>query len=470
MRWREQPMSAGDITLRPDEARPDGGAGAGADAAPGFRRPRTAREERALPVLASPPLGGTREETAQAPSRSGIDLAIHDHLDAIGGEWRSFERDADHTVFQSFDWLANWQRHIGAAQGVVPAIVVGRGAGGETLFILPLAVETLGPLRRLTWLGSQSCDYNAPLLAGHFSARVSAKRFALAWRDVIGRLRAEARFRFDLIDLAKMPECVGEQRNPFVDLKVRAHPSRAYAAVLGHDWDTFYAAKRSPSTRKRERRQLRQLAEHGQVCFIDVEGGDERARTFATLLEQKSRVFARMGVDNPFLRPGQREFFLAMANDPAMAARIHVSRLDVGTQTAAASIGLKYRGCYYLILSSYDAGALSRFGPGRAHLHELLRHSITQRFARFDFTVGDEPYKRDWCNIELNLHDHLTAITFRGWLIGAITAEFRRIKRFIKQSPGLWRAFSKARALAGCPVRVESMPSIAGDQSGFRPV
>jgi hypothetical protein len=28
-------------------------------------------------------------------------------------------------------------------------------------------------------------------------------------------------------------------------------------------------------------------------------------------------------------------------------------------------------------------------------------------------------------------------------------AVFRRIKRHIKQAPGLWRAFSRARALAG---------------------
>jgi hypothetical protein len=55
---------------------------------------------------------------------------------------------------------------------------------------------------------------------------------------------------------------------------------------------------------------------------------------------------------------------------------------------------------------------------------------------------------RDWSDTELRLHDYSTAATVRGWLIGAMIAQFRRIKRFIKQSPGLWRSFSKARALA----------------------
>jgi CelD/BcsL family acetyltransferase involved in cellulose biosynthesis len=342
---REQPMSAGNATLRTGDAHLDGSAPAAAAVARDIRWPQAAYEDEELPLFVSPPLVGAREPATQTASRSGIGLRIHADLDEISAQWRSFERHADHTVFQSFDWLANWQRHIGAVRGTLPAIVVGRELDGEILFILQFAIETDGPIRRLTWLGSQLCDYNAPLLADHFSAHVSAARFFLAWRDGIDLLRSEAHFRFDLIDLEKMPECVGEQRNPFIDLNVRAHPSGAYVADLGRDWDELYAAKRSASTRKRERRQLRQLADHGKLCFIDVEDHDERRRTLTTLFEQKSRAFARMGIDDPFLRSGHREFFLAMANDPAMHGLIHVSRLDVGTHIAAASIGLKFSFC-----------------------------------------------------------------------------------------------------------------------------
>jgi len=435
-------MSVSDVTLR----RGEGGCGGAAAATGinyGLRQPLTARDKPAEPMRLP-------DRIAQTEAQPDIYLRVHDDLDEVCREWRSFEQHADHTVFQSIDWLANWQRHIGALQKLVPAIVIGREADGEILFILPLAVEALGPIQRLTWLGSRLCDYNAPLLAERFSAHVSVERFMLAWRDIIRLLRSDPRFRFDLIDLQKMPECVGAQRNPFLDLDVRVHPSGAYAAALGADWDAFYAAKRSSSTRKRERRQLRQLADHGAVSFTEIEDCEERARTLSTLFEQKSRILARMGIDSPFfLLPGRREFFLALVNDLALRGCIHVSRLTVGAQVAAASIGLKHRGCYYLIMSSYDAGELSRFGPGRAHLHELLRHAIGEGLQRFDFTVGDEPYKRDWSDLELRLHDYLKATTLRGWGMKLLMVQYRRLKRCIKQSPGLWRAFRKARALAG---------------------
>jgi CelD/BcsL family acetyltransferase involved in cellulose biosynthesis len=437
-------MSAGNVTLRASERHAQSDVAVVAEPASG--PDCVSAEERALPLSASPPLGVICPQQVQ--SGAGVQLQLFGNLEEVARTWKAFEAHADRTVFQSFDWLAAWQRHIGARRGCVPAIVLGRDGDGEPLFILQLAVEPSGAARRLTWLGSELCDYNAPLLAEQFSDRMSTQRFARAWRDAIALLQADARFRFDLIDLQKMPETIGAQRNPFLDLGVQPHPSGAYLANLGKDWEAFYAAKRSSATRKRERRQLKQLAGHGAVRFVDVEAGEEAARTLATLFEQKSRAFARMGVDDPFAGPGRRDFFSAIAADSSLRELVHVSRLDVGASMAAINIGLKFRGCYYLILSSYDDGEVARFGPGRAHLNELLRHAIARGFDRFDFTVGDEPYKRDWSDIELALFDHLAAISLRGYTVMTMTRAFRRAKRLIKQSPILWPAFSKARAAA----------------------
>jgi CelD/BcsL family acetyltransferase involved in cellulose biosynthesis len=446
-------MPQSNATLRPSEHRAERAAPAAAARMVGH----TAWPEPELPLSPSPPLSAAEATTVEPTSASGISLRIHCDLDAVREIWKAFEVEADRTVFQSFDWLAAWQRHIGVARGTVPAIVLGRDGDGELLFLLQLAVETEGPARRLTWLGEQLCDYNAPLLSPHFSGRMSAERFVRAWRDVIALLRREERLRFDLIDLQKMPETIGAQRNPFLDLQdldfhsikfqLLPHPSGAYVANLGCDWNEFYAAKRSSATRKKERKQLKHLAEHGEVRFVDVNNTDDIARTLATLFSQKSRSFARMGVEDQFAQPGRRDFFLAAATDPALRDVVHVSRLDVGDTMAATNVGLKSRDCYYLILSSYDDGELARFGPGRAHLHELLRYAIEAGLHRFDFTVGDEPYKRDWSDVELRLFDHLAPVTLRGWLAMTLAAVYRRTKRHIKQSPALWRAFSKARAL-----------------------
>ncbi len=71
-----------------------------------------------------------------------------------------------------------------------------------------------------------------------------------------------------------------------------------------------------------------------------------------------------------------------------------------------------------------------------------MRHAIDRGFARFDFTVGDEGYKRDWSDTVLKLYDYLAAETPRGWLVVALTSAYRRTKRFIKQTPVAVATFS----------------------------
>jgi CelD/BcsL family acetyltransferase involved in cellulose biosynthesis len=391
---------------------------------------------------------GAGEQNVSAAARPAIRLELASDLRELEQEWRAFERRADCTAFQSFDWLAKWQRHIGMRAGTRPAVILGRDTHGELLFILPLAIEARGPIRRLTWLGSELCDYNAPLLARRLPSVLSSDQFKPLWREGMALLRADPRLRFDLVDLQKMPRQVGAQENPLLALGVSAHPSGAYVAELGRDWVSFYAAKRSSATRKKERQQLKRLADHGEIRFVEAHDQQDRTQTLGALIAQKARLFERMGVGNMFAQPGCEAFYRDLAADPSCGELVHVSRLDVGAEVAAASLGLRFGDSYYLVLSSYHDGEISRVGPGRAHLHELLRYAIEHGFRRFDFTVGDEPYKLDWSDIELRLWDHLAAVTVPGHAAAAVTAAFRRTKRFIKQTPVLWRAFNKVRTLA----------------------
>jgi CelD/BcsL family acetyltransferase involved in cellulose biosynthesis len=378
-----------------------------------------------------------------------IDLRLYIDLDEARAQFDAFARESDQMAFQNFEWLSAWDRHIGRTQGVAPLLVVGADRDGTPLLMLALGIETRGLARRLTWLGTDQCDYNGPTLHKRFAERFTANDFAALWARIITLLQTESGHTFDIVDLAKMPETIGEQPNPFLALPTAPNPSGAYITSLGNDWDAFYTEKRSSQTRKKERRQLKHLAEFGAVQFVDVQATDERKRTLELLFQQKSRALARMGAEDIFASPERRAFYLDMATSDTMRDLVHVSRLDIGGAGAAVSVGLRADGRYYLILTSYDDGEASKHGPGRALLHELLRYAIANRFRYFDFTIGDEPYKMDWSDSRLVLHDHLSATTLRGLAaVKALTA-FRALKRTIKQNPTMWLAFSKARAAAG---------------------
>jgi D-aspartate ligase len=405
----------------------------------------TAFQDVAAPAEMRSPAGNTSgERTGNGAPR--LSVQIFSDLAAVEAEWRQFERSADCTAFQTFDWLAAWQRHVGKRRGTRPAIAVGRFADGAIAFILPLCLMRRHLARRLCWLGQELSDYNAPLLAADFSERTTPADFLAAWQELLVQMQREPLLQHDWIEFEKMPERVGEQANPFTHLRVAPNRSSAHLAHLGNDWEKFYRTKRSSATRRRDRSKLRHMEQFGEIRFSTATDAADARRTLEILMEQKSRAFARKGVADIFAPPGHREFFLDLAANPTARHLVHISRTQIGEACAATNFGIVFGGCYYHLLASYVDGEVAHYGPGALHLRELLAYAIDRGLKSFDFTIGDEPYKRDWCDAVLKLYDYASTTTWRGLPARMLSSARRRSKRLIKQTPLLWNVASHGRS------------------------
>ncbi len=389
-----------------------------------------------------------RSELLREP-RPGLSLHIYSDLAAVEGEWRSFERVADCTAFQTFDWLATWQRHVGEREGIRPVIAIGRFGDGDIAFLLPLGIVPDRFARRLSWLGQELCDYNAPLLARDFSERVTPERFLAAWQELQVQMRCEPLLRHDWFEFEKMPQKIGGQTNPFTYLGVTQNPSGAHLTQLGDDWEKFYNAKRSSSTRRRDRAKRKHMSQFGDVRFATATDAEDARRTLETLMDQKSRSLARKGIADIFAPPGHREFYLDLVSNPKTRHLVHVSRVEIGTDCAAANFGIIFGDCYYHVLASFVDTEVAHYGPGALHLRELMAYAIKCGLKRFDFTVGDEPYKLEWSDTDLKLCDYAATVTWRGLPARWFSTVRRRVKRFIKQTPVLWKLASHARSAIG---------------------
>jgi D-aspartate ligase len=419
--------------------------------------------------------------------RPRLSISIFSELAAVEAEWREFQRTADCTAFQTFDWIAAWQRHVGERLGARPVVIVGRFAASDMAFIAPLCLMRRYAAQRLCWLGQDLCDYNAPLLAPDFSQRTTGDDFLAAWHELKVHMQCEPLLRHDCIELEKMPESVGAQANPFMQLHVTPNRSNAHLAHLGADWEAFYCARRSAATRRRDRSKLRHMAQFGEVRFLTATDRADACRTLEILMEQKSRALARKGIGDIFAPPGHREFFLELAANPATSHLLHISRVEIGDVCAAANLGIVFGDRYYHVLASYVDSAVAHYGPGALHLRELLAYAIRRGLKVFDFTIGDESYKLDWCDTVLKLHDYAATTRWRGLPARAISSVLRRSKRLIKQTPLLWTLASQARsaigmfsraprqgtdlaAAASAPVTPSAPACVMGDMDLLRPL
>jgi len=150
------------------------------------------------------------------------------------------------------------------------------------------------------------------------------------------------------------------------------------------------------------------------------------------------------------LPPGSDAQRQTLASDAKSRKLVHISRIEIGTTLAAANFGLVFGDTYYHVLASYDDDhPAARYGPGALHLREIMAHAVGSGLRWFDFTIGDERYKLEWSDTHLALWDHTATATWRGWPFSFVSKSRRRLKRFVKQTPAVWRMVSKIRSAVG---------------------
>jgi len=118
--------------------------------------------------------GQTAEAAAWSkPNRiASIDI-IHD-LAAAETIWRGMESPKQSfTSYQRFDFVAAWQREVGAREGLVPFIVIAFDAERRPLLLLPLALRHAYGVRSAGFMGGKHSTFNMALWDKDFAANAT---------------------------------------------------------------------------------------------------------------------------------------------------------------------------------------------------------------------------------------------------------------------------------------------------------
>ncbi len=386
-------------------------------------------------------LGETQETGLKTQDREPVLFSVHTDFSSVEAIWRQFEETADCFAFQTFDFLATWYTEIGCRSSIDVQIVVAWGLDAVPIMILPLGIEKSGFARKLTWLGNDVSDYNAPLLSPSFSRHVSSGQFAAIWPDIVSLLPPH-----DWVEMLRQPDLVNEQANPLLELPTQLNASGAHMTKLGEDFEAYYQAKRNSKARSHLRNRRKKLEALGETLFVHPRTKEEVTASIDKLVRLKTASLSAMGAPNFLKKPGHEAFYKSLASNQIGEGLVYVSHLQVGGDYVAGVWGLVHKKRFYYLLASYDGPTYGRFKPGVQALVETMRWATDQGIEIFDFTVGDESYKDKWCEIHIDLHDHLAAQNVRGSLALLETKLFLALKRKIKQTPLFWTTFTRLRA------------------------
>ncbi len=382
----------------------------------------------------------TTAASASAKETATYTVSIYTSLESCAAAWRLFEQDAVATIFQTYGWLECWQRTVGEARASRPHIAFVNDKTGSPVMILPLALENILGVSTLTWMARDEADYHAPLMTKEFAATCTAADM----QHILTRIARHVSSA-DALSLIKTVHIFDSALNPLTHMQHLPHPSAAHAISLHGTFDELYADKRSKSTRRKDRQRRQRIEAMGDLKFEIAQTPQQRHDMLISLLSQKAAWLEARGITNPFAADDVQAFLQSLIDDPSAAAALHISAMTLNGEVIAGNLGYTRGNRFYAMIGTIADGDVARQSPGIVHLHELLKWCFDNDISIFDLTVGDEGYKKDWCDMRQDLVDIRLPLSIAGYLATAILRAKDMAKRAIKSSPGLFTFALAAR-------------------------
>ena len=374
-----------------------------------------------------------RDATLPVP-RARLRVEVHETAGDLDDVWDDFERHGHCTAFQTRAWVESWFDTVGRAQKVAPLDVLVREEGsGRPVMLLPLCRTRRASLRVIECAGGQVTDYQGPLFARGFSPSGAT---ALQLRREIA-----ARLGGDLIAFDRMPEKIAGAPNPLCGIfRSRPVTYSSWMVSLPATKEAFEAISLDRSFLKELRRKGRRVRGNGSTRVIEALTPADRDRVFAALCEQRGRRFAELDRFNILADAAHLSFYRRAIHHPRSNCRLFA--LEVDGEIIATAMGPSHGGQFHLILSTIAEGRWKSSSPGNVLIDEMITLLIAQGTTHFDFTIGDEPYKRNFGAQPQPIHAAHQALSLRGLPRAAVESakglvRQMRVNRMAPERPAL---------------------------------
>ncbi|MER8694877.1 GNAT family N-acetyltransferase [Mesorhizobium opportunistum] len=354
--------------------------------------------------------------------------------------YAGFCRSALCAPAQGAIWILNW-----AAQVRLDPIVATLALEGKPVLALALEVTRRGPFRVARFMGGRHANGNFAAADPQWLARadVAAIRTLLA---AIARARPD----IDLIALERLLPDLDGVANPLASLDHFASPNLALAVDLDGGFDALLARASGKRKRKKHRSQTRKFEAVGSHRRITAATPDEVNRLLDAFFEMKESRFRKMGIANVFGDDHTRAFFRALFGQALAEQKpsFVLHGLEVAGRLRAVT-GSSFLGkrviCEFGAISEDD---LAHTSPGDFLFFDNIQEACETGFEVYDFSVGDEPYKRLWCDIETRHFEVLVPLTLKGRALAQGLRQGTRLKAFVKNSPVVWKLTKMLRRKA----------------------
>jgi CelD/BcsL family acetyltransferase involved in cellulose biosynthesis len=356
--------------------------------------------------------------------------------------YRAFCASATCAPPQAPLWIDAWSRHC---NDDILILTVSHQAGRRLMLALEIIRERGVTVARFA--GGAHANGNFPALSGGAApALTAADRGVIA--DAVRVLRPDV----DLLMLERQAPRFAGLDNPLASLAAWRSPNVALAVDLAPGFASMLDCPSGKRRRKKHRSQTRKLAAAGGYMRVTATCPAETDRLLDAFFRMKSARFAALGIGDVFAEPSVRAFFRdlfgrAAAGGPRPDFVLH--GLEAGGKLRAVTGSSRTPFSIICEFGSIADDELSHASPGEFLFYKNIEEACAEGLALYDFSVGDEAYKRIWCDVETHHFDVAIPLSIRGRGEIALRHAIVAAKRFVKSNPRLMALVRRLRRREG---------------------
>ena len=380
-------------------------------------------------ATASPFMGSMPDQKAAVTPASAWRVTVHKNYAELEALWRRMETEGHCTIFQTFDWAACWYDTATTSGDTEPLIIL-VSKEESPVWILPLCIHRKKGLSIITFADLGVADYTAPVMAR--GAPADRKTVRAMLRAVLDALP-----RCDAVNFEKISEKVDGIPNPLLFLNgMEIFSVKCHGVRLFEPWPKLsekIMQRRLYSVIKRQRNKI---TGQGEVAIEHHNSPETLAPVLENLMELRRARFGAIGL--PDMPPIWKNFYRQLVMRQRSGFQVSITTLSVSGESIATCFGLTRGNTYYAILPTFKIGKWERFRPGML-LFDAMLTSFAEKTGGegyFDFTVGDENYKKRFGAESHLLYEWMAPRSVAGLVPYATW----RAKAIIRRCPRLYKA------------------------------
>jgi CelD/BcsL family acetyltransferase involved in cellulose biosynthesis len=381
-------------------------------------------------------------EAAASNARPAPDICVYHSFEPVERDWQMLEVGRHISIHQSLAWCKAWAAHMNPEL----AIVVGR-LRGRVVFILPLEIVATDLGRVARFIGASHANLNTGLFNESFAMGLGKAHL----RAIYSAIRRQMSGRADLIQLSNMPSEWRNVQIPWLFDGAIENQNKAYQLPLRTTMEETLAQINAKRKRKLYRKSTKQFEEVGGAEHIVAETREDKIALLALFFQQKATRLQALHLPNPFREDNVQAFFRDLVLWPGDAQveplSLHALRLKNAEGSIVAIAGLSRKGDHIICqFGSVDDEAVPGASPGEFLFYLMIEKAGASRAAIFDFGIGYQLYKQNWCPVETQHFDVLIPISLKGRLGALAMSAVTRLKAAIKRNRQLYAVIQKLRA------------------------